>query len=417
MPKKNAAKINVATLINAGKLVRNALGAIRANAPTKSYREYYNTRSRAKSNTATAKRKRGPKNVSSNSGGKVSAGTKTFKRDKAALFMKKGIVKTQEYSALVDEESCVWVGHSTRMPQEELKMMCYAIVKKLYSMDSQIVTNFDRVPNTAVDSRIYLRFYEDSSTTTVTETFYQIAAIDTLLAVGNALSGLIIAQFNSGKSQFQILSIELKKLIGAAYVPFATIDISSSKVHFWCKSDLKVQNRTTNEVDKDADVVDNVPLYGKSYEGKGNGMVLKGQRGVSHKPFTANENRGYIEGVGSETATKEPPNGKAFMGVKKQGKLHFEPGQIKTSVLESEWSKSINAYIMECLRVGAGWQLQEYRLYSQGKFRVMALEKMINTNVLVEVSVGYEVNQKYGCWIEVGKNLVTQPLFQNFVDV
>ena len=67
---------------------------------------------------------------------------------------------------------------------------------------------------------------------------------------------------------------------------------------FDCKSSFKIQNRSSNGVDDDADDVDNIPLYGKSYYGKSNGMNMGIYRNTlatgypGRTPFFANNTYG-----------------------------------------------------------------------------------------------------------------------------
>lgn len=53
------------------------------------------------------------------------------------------------------------------------------------------------------------------------------------------------------------------------------IDLRRCKFDIYVKSSLKIQNRTVNtDANNEADDVDNVPLYGKQFEGSGNYVLL-----------------------------------------------------------------------------------------------------------------------------------------------
>jgi len=355
-------------------------------------------------------------NGNATSGGKFSKGSKGFKTQKPAEYMRKGVLKTQEYTGTVSAADCCYLGHSTKMQQQELYMLSYAIIKHLYTSAGHAVTNFDEATPYQLPERISLYYYGNATTTTVSSTNIVVAAGDTFSVVGNALRDFFVGQFNSGVSALSMLRIVLAQNYDTAGVPtwsdVHSLDLTSCKLHFYSKSTLKLQNRSTNQTDKDADNVDNIPLNGKSYNGKGNGAIIKGNRIAPYKPFIANEFSGVIEGIEDVGSLLEPPDGTQFQGVKKVGKVHLNPGEIKTSNLEGEWTISLNLWLSLAQRVGAGFELQLYRLHNKGEYWFSAFEKMINVDALVPIVIAWEVDSKLGCFINIKKHTTTAQLVQ-----
>jgi len=347
------------------------------------------------------------------SGGKFDKGL-SVKGDKASMYMSKGIVKTLETSITAVNNDCCIIGHSTRMPQEELKMTAKALLKSLISQDLDYVTNMDDTISLGVLANITITYYIDPLTTALTTDTIPIALVDTYQTIAGLISTRFDGIMNSGGNRVQFESMTLNKLIGAVYIRFARINLSSTTIHYWTKSDMKIQNRSTNEASEEIDVVDQVPIYGKSYEGKGNGTILKGTRFIPHNPVIADENTGLIlasTAGSSAQALREPPAPKAFIGIKKFGKQKLEPGEIKTSTLNVEWKANFNVWFSELQRVGGGYAISNFRISTKGLFRFFALEKMIALAGETPVILGLEVNAKYGCYITHKKKNVTQAQF------
>lgn len=370
---------------------------------------------RVKYSHAPRRVKRG---VTGKPAGKIRKGTKSFKKDPVAVYMRKGVVKTQEINQNLNASQNVIIGHSTMIAIEHFRMACRAMIKSLFAMDTEIISNFEDLVTQQVPVQVRLDYYADSTTTTVsTAAIINIPSTYNYNNVASILWSTIVGLLNSGGSMIQLKALYLMRAqtIGTVqvFVNRVEVDLTSSVLHWWCKSDMKIQNRTvaaSGTANHDSMANDAEPLYGKTYDGKGSGAVTKGNRETGYTPLFADENNGVIQQSGAVLGLQEPPSGIAFNYVSRQGKLSLSSGEIKTSILESKWSQPIGKYIMELARVGAGYQLGQ-RLYSKGKFRFVSLEKMINTDIANPIQLGYEMNNKYGCYVKFKTNKLTQMIF------
>jgi hypothetical protein len=170
-----------------------------------------------------------------------------------------------------------------------------------------------------------------------------------------------------------------------AALPQVGIRMLDSSVSMDIKCTLKMQNRSQNALTgtgEDNDV-DNVPIYGYMYSGKGAGPIHKAHQGVQ---FLAGELNGVISygaNTNAPNALQEPPLAGDFVFVDRQGKMKLEPGDIKTSVLTYKKSHNFQKFYRKLVNLSATRLLPEatYRDHSGvGEYKLFALEKMIDTD-------------------------------------
>lgn len=188
------------------------------------------------------------------------------------------------------------------------------------------------------------------------------------------------------------------------YEQIGKYDLSRAKFYYYAKSALKVQNRTITSTNDD-EAVDNVPLYGKTYEGSGNYFQHL------HTTFATAKSVAKAgckaEGFQNPAAFCEPQNKKQLKHVKKVGKAHLDPGNIRTSVLQyaqrfnlGALAKAIAIYAIS----DAG------HVVNIGNYRFVHLEKMIQSESTTDVKAikcHYEVDLKVGGMFTCPKTSVT----------
>lgn len=182
----------------------------------------------------------------------------------------------------------------------------------------------------------------------------------------------------------QFISLRISHGNGTRYV----YSMLKSKVNCYVKSSMKIQNRTINASGNiQADDVDNVPLYGKSYYGTGNYIQM------NYNDFAINDSQTDIFLIAPSGATvaldpptiangetgsvnpfTEPPKKNQLFNVKGVGKAHLDPGQIKTSVLYYQKLFSLN----KIFQAIAGTDGTSNQLCNLGKYRIFCFEKMID---------------------------------------
>jgi hypothetical protein len=188
------------------------------------------------------------------------------------------------------------------------------------------------------------------------------------------------------------------------------LKLDSCKIKLDMKGDLKIQNRTVNvSTITNEDDVNNSPIYGKSYEGMGSGPYIKGNNvgSTSAFSFIANNVTGVIAVSPTQDHFKEPLDYQMFQPVKKIGKIHLDPGQIKTSVISKRISMDLNRFFLLISPVNTDTATATSQGLGQRRvdgtlanYRMFAVEKLLDANIstlTTPVTVAYEHNLKIMC--------------------
>lgn len=203
--------------------------------------------------------------------------------------------------------------------------------------------------------------------------------------------------------------------------PDKQFDLSKAKMEYYCKSSLKMQNQTVNTTaDDNSDDVNNVPLYGKSYEGTGNGAFYI--KDYNNKNFIGRQSDGLIiyqpdavtaAGTPNDFALGEPQSYKLFKYAKKSGKIHLDAGQLKTSVLTFQKNMGFSAMWrnidQDTFEQSTAWT-------TMGNFRFFGVEKMmqfITTTSTNRIHLAYEVDNKIGMVCTLPKYTPTTMVLTN----
>lgn len=367
-----------------------------------------------------------------------------FKTKKAARknlfdqYAKKGAILCTEQggeksNVLVGKATtqCVWLGHSTYCENIWQQMICYAITKELLRKAGIMIGAFDQYVaahfNTGgTCSYNIIVWYKSAPADITTSTEW---VWDSKAQTPNAIMlQLLNLFFNSSDTndQKQYLSISLHGRVPIAAgnetnILLSQLDLTRARIHFHVKQSLKIQNRTINTSGNiEADDIDNVPLYGRSYEGPGNGAVYYPMvdtyltAGASgQQPITASTNTALI-GPNANATTfatlssmfKEPPLPSQLTKVSKAGKLHLDPGQIKTSVITLTKSYGFQKLVQDMYAGSTTPATTQERAF-RGNYRVFAVEKMIQnvaTSDINQIRLAYELDAKYGCYISNTSN-------------
>jgi len=182
-----------------------------------------------------------------------------------------------------------------------------------------------------------------------------------------------------------------------------SFNLLRARIQIYIKSALKIQNRTVNLAANDEeDDVDNVPLYGKSYEGTGNYFTLAGGPNgfdtVTVGVPARNDGPPTVNNAATGVSTlTEPPKASQLYRVKKNGKAHLDPGQVKTSLLIYRKSLSFNSLIKAISKGNYPVAPPSISTCSLGNFRCFAFEKMLNAVATTDVNgikLAYEHDHK-----------------------
>jgi len=350
--------------------------------------------------------------VSSKSAGFIKKGNKLRKSNPLNRIMRKGIIGTYERGGVLTASNCRYVGHATHSVNLYRQLFTRSLMKLMsVKMGVPCRDLTDVIPDlntTAGQEDTWIMYWKasDDAAATVQSLTITPAAGDRWIDIADAID----TWFGTlSETRINVFAFTFQPSVTATVYAIQRIHLEGARIHFDMKSALKIQNRSLNaDGGQDADDVDNTPLYGKTYEGKGNGTRYYVPYVDEPKQPLIGDALGLISFNGEKTGMKEPPQGFQLERVKAQGKVHLDPGQIKTSVITSRGSIGLDVLINYCINFNATTN----PLMFTGKFRIMALEKMINTVATADqIVVAYELNLRYGSWLSTRLNTTTNMIF------
>ena len=380
-------------------------------------------------------------NVSPTSGGKISKGSRKFKKKAVNVYARGGQNRTFEISRNVQDANCVYIGHSTFPRRLIFETAAQQFIKHLAkSVSGEDVPEFTDVIRTfSPADKIIFKYRPDPFNVLITDT--DVGANSNIYVVpGGGVTMRNFAQWFLGGSrpwhqnrEGTIESVESDVLNNTQF----RVDMRKFMLQIYVKTSLKCQNQSvpgTTAPEQDAEVVNNIPLYGKTYDGSGN--MLKCHKrtygpttGISPIPLVADPNYGLMLMTPSLTPNAEsffePPQGRDFSNVKRVGKLHVDPGQIKTSSLVQTFRMSMTSLMhlvpafSDFSVVGGVTQYPttlantfiNMRERNVGKFRLLAFEKMIGLGTQ-PVNVSFENNVEVSMKSKLGKTSTTIKQFE-----
>jgi len=322
----------------------------------------------------------------------------------------KGVTSNFETGSVIGDQDCLYIGHGTG-PRERLFEVAFQCILKLLciKMNVRIKDFYDRMDavgfNVGDSISIY---YSSTPISTITSTFtYVLLAAPTFQNVVNAFKTWAESTINSS----DIMPLRFEYSPGTANLQFASVDISELMLHYDIKSSLKIQNRSINSAGNDeADEVDNVPLYGKSIGGSGTGVAAKFPSSTTPANIVIARTTGLISKVALDDNAKEPLSGYFWPKSSQEGKVHLDPGVIKTSVLSTKRNISLK-YMFRLFASAIG---STSPITSFGRYRFFELEKMIDTGTVINLLVAYELNTSISCFATTKYNWSTAPLYNKY---
>lgn len=303
--------------------------------------------------------------------------------------------------------NCYYVGHATATYNSMLRDISYAIAKFVaIKMDRPLIDFTQYIVDAGNEPcTIAVRGKADSGTN-ASDIITQVCQAG-ITTWNDFATNLRTALQSACTNNPYFELIELNLFNNNAPIIKRRYDLSRAKLQFKCKSTLKIQNRTVNSVGNvESDDVDNVPLYGKSYEGNGNFVRTRPSGGSSSDEMTTIGpspalNVGMITYEAQFTAPSsgnplaEPPKVSQLYNVRRNGKIHLDPGEIKTSVLYHTINISVNSFFRKFVYKGA---IVPETMF--GNYRIFAVEKMLKTTLETDVSqmkIAYELDEKRFC--------------------
>jgi len=322
----------------------------------------------------------------------------------------KGLTQTWESGGSIGARNCLYVGHITG-PKDRLYEQAFKSILKLLLIKMNIRIRDFAAPLSEVGfvtgDDFQFRYASTSQTTGVTVINYTVAGGETFNAIAN---GMYVEWLDANFTDIVPKSFGFIPGTSAGH-PVASIALEELMLHFDIKSSLKIQNRSVNitsepGVEYEADTVDNVPLYGKSIGGTGTGVLARFPNATVPANVVGQADNGLITQVTLDEDQEEPLSGYFFPKSTQQGKIHLDPGQIKTSVITTKRNISLK-YLFRLFSTSTYNQ----PLTSFGKYRFFQIEKMIDTGVDINMSVAYEINTSMSCFATTKYNWTTAPIY------
>jgi len=312
----------------------------------------------------------------------------------------KGVYETLERSEVVTATDVQYIGHASA-PNERVRLSMYrAFVKALSLRLGFPIKSFsDMIEQGTVGDvwRIYTRDSQEPSSGYVSYDFIY----DTDGTLYQDIVNTWEADMVLANPQITLISLEFIPEEGSK-LAFKKISLLNASVLIDSKSDLKIQNRSVTDAGDDEIDVDNVPVYGKSYWGRGTGTNYAGGADAGENQFVANRYGVIKKTDAGLNHLREPPFGQLFEKVKREGRIRLDPGHLKTSVLKTRQKMSIGTLVRYIYEGAAG--ANTYKRGNLGEFRIFAIEKMIQPSGDSSViTLAYEHNLLLGMTLLLGK--------------
>lgn len=401
--------------------------------------------------------------------GRVARATKRGKKDKYAVFSRRGVVFTTETRGIVQDKDCVYLGHADMPVAQVLKAYCYALIKSvLATLNIPVGQAQDAICVEGDAYRFILSFRGQTpveGNLTGSPLQYGTELFQLIVNNNSSLGTVADALFSAIETNYltvvQIKWLQVVRQVKIADAPVTyrsyttdIYDLYTSKVKVYGESEFKMQNQSTAiggtalspTADRGTDVVNSNPVHGRIYQFKGQGVLPTKQTGQTSAWSPLFNQASYLwvpdarTGVMTNTATtlqsnvndlswSEPPPASVFRGVKKGGIVKIGVGQIQKSNLSSGVNMNITRF-MNALKLneGALGNITVNRNYQVrlGNSKYFAIEQYMQ-DVLIDAvdqqakagwcKIAFEHDFKIGAIVSLtrvrGTNTVLQKFIQN----
>lgn len=335
-----------------------------------------------------------------------------------------------EYGSSVADPQHVTVGQGLS-PINVLQTACYSIVRQLFKNHGQEFVNFEELAQatTTADDRIFQvrSIWQNSINANQTVFAYiSVPSTTTFETIALALKDQIIAKAKVEGDAIFLQRVELLQTDNdqeEIFFVLASVDIRRMKVHWNYHSSLRMQNRTAAGANGANIDVNNVnPLEGRVYYQKtGQNYFEPSYKPPGEETFY----KGWVpfhsvgqwdDRAAARAGTKawtEPPT-KGMVGATMVKKFALHPGQVITDSITSKGVIYFNTMLMKLFNAfhKAGTSVSsDYQLPClMGNCRAYNFEKLVfDRSETAQVTIGYEVNQSYGCTVTF-KKLRSEPV-------
>jgi len=333
--------------------------------------------------------------VSATSGGRIT--TKKNRTPKYQRGLRDGYGSVLEVGQVFSGADVVGVGHITHPANAICGNLAAILFKKLLNMSGVPVYSRDSTLPFNNGDQVVVN-YRISEIATVNSDIFTVSAATSLNTYIQHFTAPARPWNTNNNAQITFVTAILKISSLNAEMNGCSIPLANFMVKMAVKSTLKIQNRTINSAGNDeADEVDNSPVYGKVYAGKGTGAQFLPFNNASQLSFCGDQTSGIIAPTAASIASiAEPQPTSTFTKVTRSGRINLDPGVIKTSTLNHTANKPFSEWMRQCgASVPSNFGL---RLVGDvGKFQFMMIEKMIDATtgglpVVIAAQHNLEIN-------------------------
>lgn len=340
-------------------------------------------------------------------------GTKNKLVSPLPVIMKKGVQVCLESGHVVSTSSCMYIGHASCPTRVAKRSLWRALTKMILMRANKLNVDWNDVP---VECNVGDTFVVEYRVTM--DPAAALASSVVTYAAGLTQDQIALqfhANFEAFSSQFTINKMSYRP--NNAGVGNVVVFLNNAEIELDVFSQFKVQNQTvTLSADNEADDVNNVPLIGKSYEGRGTGTKYQVERFASI-PFICDPAYGVIEKAGTTNDLAEPPSAKMFQQVTKSGKASLAPGEIKTSTIRYQKRLGLQNFITLIYDLQTDFA-PKYKLKHLGEFKFYAFEKQIDSLVAApenNIRIAYEHDLKFAAMIIPHAFTATTQLYDQYI--
>lgn len=356
---------------------------------------------------------------SSKSAGFLKRGRKLNKNSRRAKMLRNGTYETLEAAGNVTATNCRYLGHATMPRLRVAKVVAQAIVKAIAMKLNTTFNDFEDQPRGFVAGdvwRLYYKVSDEPAAIQLASTYTAVVGTTWQLIADWLYNVFVVDLRGTG---YTLISFEYEPAGAGSILPFTFMYLKNASIAIDSKSSIKIQNRSRNatgtgEDGNNADDIDNTPIHGYSYEGKGVGCHYMLRRSAEPSAPLIADPWGVITAYDDGDLPKEPPLPEALIGVSRHGKIHLDPGYIKTSVLTTYQRFALNTLMQKVVFAShdvVGVPNAHHRTYA-GVWRLFACEKMINTSEVVDsIVLGFEHNLRIGAAINLKNSTKTNEIF------
>jgi len=324
----------------------------------------------------------------------------------------KGVSYQTEYVGSLTGDKCLFLGHSTALPEELLLTLVMGCMKNVMIEAGITINSWPELRNGyIVNGDIFQFVYKPTpfAVHTAANTTYAVIPADlSYYDIALKLALAIQTSFIANLLPDALILTEFQYVaVGGRVIKCSLQDCL---VNYFVKSSLKIQNRSVVTAGDDEIDVNNVPVYGKLYHGTGNGMI---QRTVDQISFICGPRTATNIAVnGSAVANySEPPDASEFTHVNSFNKAYFNPGNIKTSVLKFKTSINVTKLFIKLMHYFLDNASSEW--FDLGKFNCYGLERVIAKlpgEPSPAMTLVYEVDNKFYATVKPGQQKFTAPM-------